>query len=119
MLVSMTGAMWHSAVVLVPMMFIVQVFMRMFQHVVSVRVVVALGQVQPNTCTHQHTGKHKRKRYRFAEQDKSDYRPSERCNREVRARSRSAEVTQRNDEQYQARAETEKPDRARSDNNLK
>ena len=84
--------------VLVLMMRIVLVFMLMIKNLVRMLVLVAFGQVQPNTARHQQTGGQKSSCYGFIQQDDCGERSSERRGREICAGPRCSERAQSNDE---------------------
>ena len=82
----------------------VHVFVRMLDRFVAMHMFMALGQMQPDTGSHENRRDGELRRDGIAQQDDRKGRAEERCHGKISARARSAEFTQRDDEQHQASA---------------
>ena len=99
-------------IVLVPVVLVVDMRMSMFERLVRMLVLVALGKVQPDAEPHQAGGDPKQGCGLLAKQRQRERCTEERRDREVRARTRRAEIPQRHDEQNEADAISEQSDGA-------
>ena len=104
-----------GAVVGVTMMLVVPMRMRVRHRVVHMLVLVAFREVQPRSDSHERSGNEEREIRPFAEQDKGDGRPDEWRGRVIRARSRGPQMPQRDHEQGEAHAVSQKADNAGRD----
>src|SRR6267378_3141274 len=95
-------------IMFVPMMFIVQVGMGMLDRPVDVPVLVPLRDMEPYAERHQYRSHPERRSSLFAQHRKRKRCAEERRNGKVRRCARGAEPTQRDDEEHQADAITEK-----------
>ena len=93
-------------------MLIVHVPMLVLDFFVLVLMVVPLGQVQPYAQCHQHCGNRQIDRERLAEEEHRDRHADERGGRIVCARARGSNVSQRQNEQHQAEAVTDRADKS-------
>ena len=85
--------------VIVPVVLIMRMSMLVLHGRVGVLVLMSLGQMQNESCRHERRREPKLHGHGFAEGDQSQRRADERRRREVGARPRRAEMTQRQHEQ--------------------
>ena len=97
--------------VLVPMMIVVLMGVRMRHRLVDVLVHVVFGNVQPDTDSHTHRSAPKSTLGGLAIEKQRDRGANERSRRKVGARTRTAQVAQSDDEQDEAQAIPQKPQR--------
>ena len=91
-------------VVRVPVVRVVNVLVRMFYRGVRMRVLVALGEMQPDTERHQGDGDPEELRRTFTKQSQRKRGTEKRRHREIGAGARAAQIAQRDDEEHQAHA---------------
>src|SRR4051812_14336643 len=77
--------MWlgYRPIVLVPMVLVMHMAVLVFHRLMSMFMLMAFGQMQPEAKAHQEPGDHELRRQRFMKQDKRDDRSNERRNREI------------------------------------
>ena len=83
---------------------IVDMAVLMFQFDMGVFVDVALGQMNPETDTHENSGKDKAIRQRFTKERDGQHCADKWCQREICSSSSSAEMAQGKNEEHQADA---------------
>ena len=96
-----------------PLRLIRMLFMLAFLRML-VLMLMPLGQVEPHADAHQYAGDDELQADRLAEHGHGDERAHERRGRVVGAGSRRSEVSERDDEEYQARAIAEQADHGRA-----
>lgn len=108
---------WRNRIsVLMRVMCIMSMLMVMLEFFVRMRMFVAFGQVQPDTCCHQESGAGQLHGQRFPCR-KGQNGSEKGRDRKIRPGSRSAEMAKRHDEQRQANAIGKKAKRHGSKNN--
>lgn len=90
--------------VLVLMMHVVNVWVGVFERLMRVRMLVMLGQMQPNPNPHQGGGDPERRRRRFAQQQDGDGGTDEGCRGEISAGAGRAQIPQCPHKENQAQA---------------
>ncbi len=101
-------------VVLMLVMLVVAMTMLVGHGLVIVQVVMLLGQVEPESESHQARGDQQFCREWLVQDEDSHNGADEGCERKVGSRPRGAEMAQRQDEQREADAVTQKTDDASS-----
>lgn len=99
-----------GGIMLVPMMFVMHMFMRMRHRIMGMNMCMTLCQMQPDARPHQHARRPEPCARRFAEQEQRHCGADERCGGKVGAGPGGAELLQGQHKKHEAQAVAAKPD---------